>query len=107
MTGGFWAALRPCDDLQKKASAVIARLCGTEAGFVTASCSAGISVAVAGAITGSDLAAVERLPDTSGRKNEVVITASAKLVVWLNRLAPRLLDWVLARYARKQGHPAP
>jgi short-subunit dehydrogenase len=35
------------------------------------------------------------------RKNEVVITASAKLVVWLNCLAPRLLDWVLARYARR------
>ncbi len=34
------------------------------------------------------------------RKNEVVITAEAKLVVWLNRLAPRLLDWALARYAR-------
>ncbi len=36
------------DDLQKKASAVIARLCGTEAGFVTASCAAGITLAVAG-----------------------------------------------------------
>lgn len=61
------------DDLQKKVSAVVARLCGTEAGFVTASCSAGISVAVAGAMTGSDLAAVERLPDTTGLKNEVVV----------------------------------
>ena len=29
------------------------------------------------------------------RKNEVVITAEAKLVVWLNALAPRLLDWAL------------
>jgi D-glucosaminate-6-phosphate ammonia-lyase len=61
------------DELQKKVSATIARLCGTEAGFVTASCSAGISVAVAGAMTGFDLAAVERLPDTTGLKNEVVI----------------------------------
>jgi L-seryl-tRNA(Ser) seleniumtransferase len=61
------------DDLQKKASAVIARLCGAEAGFVTASCSAGISVTVAGAMTGSDLAAIERLPDTAGLKNEVVV----------------------------------
>ena len=60
-------------DLQKKASRVIGRLCGAEAGFVTASCSAGISVAVAGAMTGADLAAVERLPDTSGLKDEVVI----------------------------------
>jgi short-subunit dehydrogenase len=41
------------------------------------------------------------------RKNEIVITAEAKLVVWLNCLAPRLLDWGLARYARKQSPPAP
>jgi len=61
------------DDLQKKASAVIARLCGAEAGFVTASCSAGITLAIAGAMTGTDLAAVERLPDTTGLRNEVVV----------------------------------
>lgn len=61
------------DDLQKKASQVIARLCNTEAGFVTASCSAGITLAVAGAMTGSDLAAIERLPETIGLKNEVLI----------------------------------
>jgi short-subunit dehydrogenase len=34
------------------------------------------------------------------RKNEVVITATAKVALWLNRLSPRLLDWILARYAR-------
>lgn len=61
------------DELQRKASAAIARLCSAEAGFVTASCSAGISLAVAGAMTGPDLAAIERLPDTAGLKNEVVI----------------------------------
>jgi D-glucosaminate-6-phosphate ammonia-lyase len=61
------------DDVQKAASRVIARLCGTEAGFVTASCSAGITLAVAGAMTGSDLSAIERLPDASGLKNEVLI----------------------------------
>jgi L-seryl-tRNA(Ser) seleniumtransferase len=63
------------DDLQRKASAVIARLCGAEAGFVTASCSAGITLGVAGAMTGADLAAIERLPDATGLKNEVVILA--------------------------------
>jgi len=60
-------------DLQKKASRVIARLCGTEAGFVTASCSAGITLAVAGAMTGCDLGAVERLPNTEDLKNEVLL----------------------------------
>jgi L-seryl-tRNA(Ser) seleniumtransferase len=63
------------DDLQRKASAAIARLCGAEAGFVTASCSAGITLGVAGAMTGADLAAIERLPETAGLKNEVVILA--------------------------------
>jgi L-seryl-tRNA(Ser) seleniumtransferase len=63
------------DDLQRKASAAIARLCGAEAGFVTASCSAGITLGVAGAMTGADLVAIERLPDTTGLKNEVVILA--------------------------------
>jgi D-glucosaminate-6-phosphate ammonia-lyase len=61
------------DHLQRLASKVIARLCGAEAGFVTASCSAGVSVAVAGAMTGSDLLAIERLPETTGLKNEVLI----------------------------------
>jgi short-subunit dehydrogenase len=35
------------------------------------------------------------------RANEVIITTTAKLVVWLNRLSPRLLDWVVARYAAR------
>ena len=61
------------DELQKRASATIARLCGAEAGFVTASCSAGISIAVAGAMTGANPAAVERLPDATNLKDEVPI----------------------------------
>jgi len=60
-------------DLQRRASALIARACGAEAGFVTASCSAGITLAVAGAMTGDDLAAIERLPDSVGLKREVAI----------------------------------
>jgi len=61
------------NDLQRKASAVIARLTGGEAGFVTASCSAGISLAVAATITGPDLLAIEKLPETSTPKNEVLV----------------------------------
>lgn len=60
-------------DLQRRASAVIADLTGAEAGFITASCSAAISLAVAAAMTGPDLAAIERLPDTTGLKDEVLI----------------------------------
>lgn len=59
--------------LHKAASKVIAELTGAEAGFVTASCASGITLAVAGAMTGSDLLAIERLPDSTGLKNEVLI----------------------------------
>lgn len=61
------------NDLQRKASAVISRLTGGEAGFVTASCSSGISLAVAGCITGNNLLAIERLPDIRPEKNEVIV----------------------------------
>ena len=61
------------NDLQRKASAIIARLTGGEAGFVTASCSAGISLAIAGTITGNDLLAIERLPDVNTAKHEVLV----------------------------------
>ena len=60
-------------ELHRKAGAAIARLTGAQAGFVTASCAAAITVSVAGAITGDDLACIERLPDTTGMRNEVVI----------------------------------
>lgn len=61
------------NDLQRKASAVVARLTGAQAGFVTASCSAGISLAVAGAITGNNLLAIEKLPDVTPERNEVLV----------------------------------
>jgi len=62
------------DDLQRAASAVIARLTGGEAGFITACCASGITMAIAGAMTGTNLLAIERLPDeTEGLKSEVVI----------------------------------
>ncbi len=34
------------------------------------------------------------------RRNEVVITVGAKMLDWLNRLVPRLVDWIMKRYAR-------
>ncbi|WP_032934933.1 aminotransferase class V-fold PLP-dependent enzyme [Mesorhizobium sp. WSM3626] len=62
------------DDLQRAASTVVARLTGGEAGFITACCASGITMAVAGAMTGTNLLAIERLPDDTGDlKSEVVI----------------------------------
>ncbi|MBZ9796275.1 aminotransferase class V-fold PLP-dependent enzyme [Mesorhizobium sp. ES1-4] len=62
------------DDLQRAASTVVARLTGGEAGFITACCASGITMAIAGAMTGTSLLAIERLPDDTGElKSEVVI----------------------------------
>ena len=62
------------DDLQRSASQAIARLTGAEAGFVASSAAGGIILAVAGAMTGSQLLAIERLPlDTTGLKTEVIV----------------------------------
>ena len=62
------------DDLQRAASTVVARLTGGEAGFITACCASGITMAIAGAMTGTNLLAIERLPDDTGDlKAEVVI----------------------------------
>jgi D-glucosaminate-6-phosphate ammonia-lyase len=61
------------NDLQRLASRVIADACGAEAGFVTASAAAGMSLAIAGCMTGADLARIERLPDATGMKDEVAV----------------------------------
>ena len=60
-------------ELQARASEVVARVTGSEAGFISACSAAGICMAIAGAMTGDRMAAIGRLPDTTGMKNEVVI----------------------------------
>jgi len=59
--------------LHDAASSVIAEVTGGEAGFVTASCASAITLAVAGTMTGDKLLAIERLPDTRGLRNEVLV----------------------------------
>ena len=63
------------NDLQAKASRVIARICGSEAGFIAGCTSAGLCMAIAGSMSGDDMALIEQLPDTTGMKNEVVVQA--------------------------------
>jgi D-glucosaminate-6-phosphate ammonia-lyase len=55
------------------ASRQIAQAFGCEAGCVAACSAAGITIAVAAAITGLDRERVVRLPDTGGRKHRVVM----------------------------------
>ena len=59
--------------LHEAASRVVARATGAEAGFITASCAAAITLSVAATMTGARLLAIERLPDTSGLKREVLV----------------------------------
>lgn len=61
------------NDLHRLASRTIAQATGAEAGFVTASCSAGVTVAVAACMTGADLARIEQLPNPSGMRHRVPI----------------------------------
>ncbi|MBE0531823.1 MAG: aminotransferase class V-fold PLP-dependent enzyme [Rhodospirillales bacterium] len=63
------------DELQARASRVIARLTGAEAGFVAACSAAGMSQSVAACVTGANLARIERLPDVEGLPDEVLVQA--------------------------------
>jgi uncharacterized pyridoxal phosphate-dependent enzyme len=60
-------------ELQAAASRVIARVTGAEAGCITGCTSASVVVAMAACMTGLDFGRIERLPDTSGMRSEVVI----------------------------------
>ena len=61
------------DELQRRASAVIARVTGAEAGCVTSSCASGIVVAAAASMTGPYFGRIAQLPDTAGMPNEIVL----------------------------------
>lgn len=60
-------------ELQRHASDTISRLTGSEAGCITASASAGISMAIAGCMTGVNAARTEGLPLDTGPRFEVAV----------------------------------
>lgn len=62
-------------EAQAKASELIAQLTHAEAGCLTASASAGITLAVAGCMTGLNPGKVESLPCVEGMPNEVIVQA--------------------------------
>ena len=59
--------------LHQLASEAVASATGAEAGFITASCASAITLSVAATLTGERLLAIERLPDTTGLKREVLV----------------------------------
>jgi D-glucosaminate-6-phosphate ammonia-lyase len=61
-------------ELQAAASRTISDVTGAEAGYVTAGASSALTLGMAAIIAGFDLGKMERLPDTSGMKNEVIIS---------------------------------
>jgi len=61
------------EELHDAAGRVVARACGAEAGMVTAGAAAGNMLMSAAVMTETDDVRIERLPDTSGMKNEILI----------------------------------
>jgi L-seryl-tRNA(Ser) seleniumtransferase len=63
----------PLQELQARASETIARVTGAEAGCVASGAAACLFLAAAACMAGDDLAAMDRLPDTDGLRNEIVV----------------------------------
>jgi L-seryl-tRNA(Ser) seleniumtransferase len=61
------------NELQQKAGARVARLIGVEGSYIATGCAAGLTIATAAILAGTDPGKIARLPDTSGMKNEVVV----------------------------------
>lgn len=67
------AAFVHIDELQARAGEIIAEITGAEAGYVVTGAAAGLSLGTAACVAGLDVGAMDRLPDTTGLKNEVVV----------------------------------
>ncbi len=62
--------------LQARASEIISKYTGSEAGYVTSGAAAALLLGTAACVTGMDPLKMNRLPDTSGMKNEVIMARS-------------------------------
>lgn len=63
-------------ELQKRVGERIAEMTQNEAAFVTSGAAAGLALATAACMAGTDPAAIARLPNTEGLKNEVIVHKS-------------------------------
>ncbi|MGA7670768.1 MAG: aminotransferase class V-fold PLP-dependent enzyme [Nitrolancea sp.] len=76
VAGAMAEAAQSCvriDELQEAAGRYLAEMSGAEAGYVTSGAAAGLAVAAAAAIARFDVSVMDRLPDTAGLPNEIVI----------------------------------
>lgn len=60
-------------DLQSKASQLISKLTGSEAGFVTCGAGSGLLLSAAAALAGDDFSVMAQLPDTEDVPSEIVM----------------------------------
>src|SRR5262249_13752438 len=60
-------------ELHERAGEVVARHTGAEAGYVTSGAAGGLLLAAAACIAGADSARIQRLPNTDGMANEIII----------------------------------
>lgn len=61
------------DELNAAVGEKIAAATGAEAGYVTCGSAAGMLLAAAACITGTDIARIRRLPETTGMPNEIIV----------------------------------
>ena len=61
------------EELQERAGSYLAEVTGAEAGYVTCGAAAGLQLAAAACLAGLDIHRMERLPDSSGMPNEIVV----------------------------------
>ena len=64
------------DQLQDMASSLIAEVTGAEAGLVSSGATAALTLSAAACLAGFDVSRMNRLPDTTGIPNEIIIHRS-------------------------------
>jgi len=81
--------------LQRKASDVICRVTGAQAGCIVSCSSAAIAIGVAACLVGDNLARAERLPLDVGCRNEVILQKGHS--VWFGGALPQMIRLAGAR----------
>lgn len=61
------------EELQDRAGTHLAEVTGAEAGYVTCGAAAGLQLAAAACLAGLDIHRMERLPDSSGMPNRIIV----------------------------------
>lgn len=64
------------EELQRRVGEELAKITKNEAAYVSSGAAAGLALATAAIVSQGDPAAIQRLPDTTGLKNEVIIHKS-------------------------------